>query len=292
LGCTQVDQLLKETELLRNESELARAEHANQLLDVQAAAHRSKAAAEQREAALQVLHLRTVSACVPVLSQAQAAFPMVFRVPIIRGTCTECLLQCKVVMASIGGNHHPSLLALQSEKATAEQHHRAVAGHLQETVASLETKLQAQKDLTDSHLESHAHEVADLKAQIELAQVGLGRRSDRCVHHEHSARWVVPQCWVCALPASQSLGGACCHMQACQHHADTFIGAGHKREHVVLLLSGAQLQAWHAAWTAVDDMCAGYGGCDGGGDGGFAARGGCDAWSIVNSESQHGHDIC
>jgi hypothetical protein len=172
LGCTQVDQLLKEAELLRNESELARAEHANQLLDVQAAAHRSKAAAEQREAALQVLHLRTVSGCVPVLSQWQAAFPMVFRVPTIRGTCTECLLQCKVSMAGIGANHHHPLLALQNEKATAEQQHRAVAGHLQETVTSLEAKLQAQHEMTDSHLESHAREVTNLRAQIEQAQVG------------------------------------------------------------------------------------------------------------------------
>jgi hypothetical protein len=52
--CAQVDQLMKEMELLRNEAELARAEHENRLADAQAATQRDKAAAEQREAVLQV----------------------------------------------------------------------------------------------------------------------------------------------------------------------------------------------------------------------------------------------
>lgn len=50
----QVDQLLKQAELLRNEAQLARAEHEQRLADAQGAAQRQKAAAEQREAALQV----------------------------------------------------------------------------------------------------------------------------------------------------------------------------------------------------------------------------------------------
>jgi uncharacterized protein HemX len=60
----------------------------------------------------------------------------------------------------------------QGEKDAAEQQHRAVAGHLQETVKSLEAKLQAQRDLTDSYVESHTREVAELRSKIELAQVG------------------------------------------------------------------------------------------------------------------------
>lgn len=74
-------------------------------------------------------------------------------------------------MVSISAERRQSPLAMQREKATAEQQHRAVAGHLQDSVKSLEAKLQAQQDLTDSHIESHAREVADLKAQIEQAQV-------------------------------------------------------------------------------------------------------------------------
>lgn len=177
-----MDQLLKEAELLRNEAELARAEHANQLLDVQAAAHRSKAAAEQREAALQVLHVAHMQ--MPTQQRPRPTCPVARSHTPCRnwpgGSCAH--------IASIGADQRRSLLALQSAKATAEQQHRAVAGHLQDTVTSLEAKLQAQKDLTDSHLELHARKVADLKAQIELAQVGVGRHSDRCVHHEHSAR--------------------------------------------------------------------------------------------------------
>jgi hypothetical protein len=216
-----VDQLLKEIELLRNESELARAEHGNQLLDVQAAAHRSKAAAEQREAALQVRARRSCS-----LACTAAAIASLLRPQASDVTQKDGLVCSKQRTASVTADHCRSLLALQNEKATAEQQHRAVAGHLQETVTSLEAKLQAQQDLTDSHLESHAREVADLKAQIEHAQVGLGRHIDRCIHQEHTARWVVPQCWICALPASQSLDRACCNTQVCQHHVNTCAGAG------------------------------------------------------------------
>jgi hypothetical protein len=64
--------------------------------------------------------------------------------------------------------NHPRL---QGEKDLAEQQHRAVASHLQETVKSLEAKLQAQRDLTDSYVESHAREAAHLQSKIEQAQV-------------------------------------------------------------------------------------------------------------------------
>lgn len=79
-----MDQLLKEAELLRNESELARAEHANQLLDVQAAAHRSKAAAEQREAALQVLSRGTKGSCAH--AHTAAAVPSLVRRQMVPAT--------------------------------------------------------------------------------------------------------------------------------------------------------------------------------------------------------------
>lgn len=109
----QVDQLLKHVELLRNEAELAKAEHEQRLSEAQAQAKSAAAAAEQREA------------------------------------------------------------QLRADADAAAQQHSAVAGHLRETVTSLEAKLQEQRDLTDSYVESHRKEVADLQGQLEQSQVGF-----------------------------------------------------------------------------------------------------------------------
>ena len=115
----------------------------------------------------------------------------------------------------------PVTVCLQGEKEAAEQQHRAAAGHLQESVNSLEAKLQAQRDLTDSHIAAHAREVADLKSKLELAQVqqkqSIKKNSCLCtVHRDWWLRSIIVQINARSVHCLLSLGP---HWQMCQYAA-------------------------------------------------------------------------